>query len=43
MPVGIRTLADGDEPYWPRISNACYKEIWVVVSGKFLSLVSEYQ
>ena len=43
MPVGIRTLADGDEPYWPRISNACYKELWVVVSGKFLSLVSEYQ
>ena len=43
MPVGIRTLGDGDEPYWPRTNNACYKEVWVTTAGKFLSLVSEYQ
>lgn len=43
MPVGIRTLGDGDEPYWPRTNNACYKEVWVTTAGKFLSLVAEYQ
>jgi len=42
MPVGIRTLGDGDEPYWPQINTACYKEVWVTVSGKWLSLSSEY-
>ena len=43
MPVGIRTQGDTDEPLWPRVNNACYKEVWVTVAGKFLSLVSEYQ
>lgn len=43
MPVGIRTLGDGDVPYWPRTNNACYKEVWLTTAGKFLSLVSEYQ
>ena len=43
MPVGIRTLGDGDEPYWPRTNNACYKEVWVTTAGKFLSLTAEYQ
>jgi hypothetical protein len=42
MPVGIRTLGDGDEPYWPQINTACYKEVWVTVAGKWLSLSSEY-
>ena len=43
MPVGIRTYGDTDEPFWPRVNNACYKEAWVTVAGKFLSLVPEYQ
>jgi len=41
MPVGIRTWADTDEPWWPQVNNACYKEVWVTVAGKYLSLISE--
>lgn len=41
MPVGIRTLGNGDEPYWPQINNACYKEVWVTSAGKWLSLLAE--
>lgn len=42
MPVGIRSLGEADEPYWPAVNNACYKEVWATSSGKFLSLLSEY-
>ncbi|MDR1092227.1 MAG: glycoside hydrolase family 9 protein [Prevotella sp.] len=42
MPVGIRTLDDGDFPYWPQTNNATYKEVWVTSAGKWLALVSEY-
>ncbi len=41
MPVGIRTSGDSDNPAWPQVNNACYKEVWVTVAGKYLSLVSE--
>ena len=41
MPVGIRTHGDTDEPYWPQVNNACYKEVWVTVAGKYLSLISD--
>ena len=41
MPVGIRTHGDTDEPWWPQVNNACYKEVWVTVAGKYLSLLSE--
>ena len=41
MPVGIRSLGDSDEPYWPQFNCACYKEVWVTSAGKWLSLVSE--
>lgn len=41
MPVGIRSLGDSDEPYWPNINNACYKEVWLTSAGKWLSLVAE--
>ena len=41
MPVGIRTHGDTDEPYWPQVNNACYKEVWVTVAGKYLSLIAE--
>lgn len=40
-PVGIRTWADSDEPYWPQTNNACYKEVWVTTAGKCLSLMAE--
>lgn len=41
MPVGIRSLGNSDEPYWPQINNACYKEVWVTSAGKWLLLLSE--
>lgn len=41
MPVGIRTIGNSDEPYWPQINNACYKEVWVTSAGKWLSLLAE--
>ncbi len=41
MPVGIRSLGDSDEPYWPQINNACYKEVWLTSAGKWLSLIAE--
>lgn len=41
MPVGIRSLGDTDEPYWPQFNCACYKEVWVTSAGKWLSLVAE--
>ncbi len=43
MPVGIRTLGDTDEPYWPQINNACYKEVWLTSAGKWLSLLAEIE
>ncbi len=42
MPVGIRSAGESDTPFWPVVNNACYKEVWVTVAGKFFSLVSEY-
>lgn len=43
IPVGIRTHGDTDEPYWPNINNACYKEVWLTSAGKWMSLVAELQ
>ena len=43
IPVGIRSWADDDVPYWPHTNNACYKEVWVTSAAKFLSLLAEYQ
>ena len=42
MPVGIRSFGDSDIPEWPAVNNACYKEVWTTVAGKWLSLLSEY-
>lgn len=42
IPVGIRSWADTDEPYWPQTNNACYKEVWITSAGKWLSLISEF-
>ena len=41
IPVGIRTHGDTDEPYWPEINNACYKEVWLTSAGKWISLAAE--
>ena len=39
MPVGIQTFGNEDEPYWPQLNNATYKEVWVGVAGKWLSIL----
>lgn len=41
MPVGMQTFGNEDQPYWPQFNNATYKEVWVGVAGKWLSLVAE--
>lgn len=41
MPVGMQTFGNEDEPYWPQFNNATYKEVWVGIAGKWLSLVAE--
>lgn len=41
MPVGIQTFGDEDVPYWPQFNNATYKEVWVGIAGKWLSLLSD--
>lgn len=42
MPVGIRSLGNTDQPYWPQTNAACYKEVWVTTAGKWISLAIEY-
>lgn len=42
IPVGIRTLGDTDEPYWPQTDTSCYKEVWVTSAGKWISLATEF-
>jgi hypothetical protein len=41
LPVGIGTRGPEDLPYWPQANNATYKEAWVTVASKWLSLVAE--
>lgn len=41
MPVGIRSLRNSDEPYWPQTNNACYKEVWMTSAGKWFSLLAQ--
>ncbi|WP_430604707.1 hypothetical protein [Enterococcus sp. DIV0125] len=39
LPVGIQTFENEDIPYWPQFNNATYKEVWVGLAGKWLSVV----
>lgn len=39
LPVGIQTFENQDTPYWPQFNNATYKEVWVGLAGKWLSVV----
>jgi hypothetical protein len=41
LPVGIETRNSEDIPYWPQANNATYKEAWLTVAGKWLSLIAE--
>ena len=41
LPVGIKTLGDNDEPYWPMATQAVYKEIWGHTTGKYLWILAD--
>lgn len=41
MPVGIETLENEDEPYWPSGNNATYKEVWLTTAGRWLAVVAD--
>ncbi|MBR4727955.1 MAG: glycoside hydrolase family 9 protein, partial [Clostridia bacterium] len=41
LPVGVQTRGNGDEPYWPQMNNATYKEVWTTPAGRWLSVVAE--
>ncbi len=42
IPVGIETLDNADEPYWPQNNNATYKEIWISAVCRWLWLAADY-
>ena len=41
LPVGIKTYQNTDEPYWPTINNAVFKEIWGHTTGKYLWVLAD--
>ena len=41
LPVGIKTLGDSDQPYWPAYDNAVFKEIWGHTTGKYLGVLAD--
>lgn len=41
LPVGIMTMGDRDEPYWPTFNNAVFKEIWGHTTGKYLWVLED--
>ena len=41
LPVGIQTFANEDQPYWSQLNNATYKEVWVGLAGRWLSILKE--
>ncbi|GAB2028056.1 glycoside hydrolase family 9 protein [Lactovum odontotermitis] len=41
MPVGMQTFENEDAPYWPQFNNATYKEVWVGLAGKWMTLASK--
>ena len=41
LPVGIETLNESDEPYWPIATQAVYKEIWGHTTGKYLWVLAD--
>lgn len=41
MPVGVETLENEDQPYWPSGNNATYKEVWLTPAGRWLSVMAE--
>ncbi|MEK8128048.1 glycoside hydrolase family 9 protein [Paenibacillus filicis] len=41
LPVGVQTFENEDIPYWPHMNSATYKEVWVGLAGKWLSLLAD--
>lgn len=41
LPVGIKTYKELDEPYWPVLNNAVFKEIWGHTTGKYLWVLAD--
>lgn len=34
--VGMQSNGDNDEPFWPQVNNATYKEVWVCSATKWM-------
>lgn len=41
VPVGVETLNNGDEPYWPQNNNATYREVWVSSVCRYVQVCAE--
>lgn len=41
MPVGVRTRANNDEPYWPPAISYNYKEVWVEPLSRYVWVVCD--
>ena len=41
LPVGVQTKGALDEPYWPQMNNATYKEVWTTPAARWLSTAAE--
>ncbi|MCR4622989.1 MAG: glycoside hydrolase family 9 protein [Clostridiales bacterium] len=41
LPVGVQTRGTLDEPYWPQMNDATYKEVWTTPAARWLSVVAE--
>jgi hypothetical protein len=36
LSVGMQSNGDNDEPFWPQVNNATYKEVWVCSATKWM-------
>lgn len=41
VPVGVETLENGDEPYWPQNNNATHREVWVGSACRYAQILAE--
>ncbi len=41
VPVGVETLENGDEPYWPQNNNATFREVWVSAACRYIQTLEE--
>ena len=43
VPVGVETLGNSDEPYWPQNNNATFREVWVGSACRYAQVLAELQ